>query len=276
MELGVMVSIREGTDFPTAFAEARAAGFSRGQVTCQINGITADEVRRIALAAKDAHFHVDAVGCYLNPLRLDDAVLDSVDITDWNTLVANMGMMNGCERIVCWSGTLGKNMAVPNLLNQEEATFNSLFIALSGLLDSARGLPLQIILEPYTAHVLHDVVTCARMARKFPSGQVKIVLDAPNLIAHKEFARRDERAQEMVRGIAPVVGLVHLKDIAYGPTDHRVFPPAGQGALDFPEYLRVIAEHVPAVPAIIERCKSVEEMRATREYVELALKRLNL
>ena len=51
-----------------------------------------------------------------------------------------------------------------------------------------RGLPVEIILEPYTAHVLHDAASCLRMAKKFPGGEVKVVLDAPNVLSVKEFA----------------------------------------------------------------------------------------
>ena len=55
-----------------------------------------------------------------------------------------------------------------------------------------RGLPVQILLEPYSAHVLSDAAACVRMARKFPGGEVKAVLDAPNLIP-AESLRRPQR-----------------------------------------------------------------------------------
>ena len=109
MELGVMINIYEETDIPAAFWYATEAGFRRGQVTSFIHGITADEVRQIAVAARNSGFQVDAVGCYINPLRPEDAGLHGVDGLDWQTLAENMGMMNGVERLVCWSGTLGRD-----------------------------------------------------------------------------------------------------------------------------------------------------------------------
>lgn len=272
MELGVMVGIGEDTDFDAAFWQARDAGFSRGQVTFQIHGLTGEEVRRAAVSARDAGFRVDAVGCYLNPLRMDDASLTGVDSTDWRTLAENMSMLNGCERIVCWSGTFGKSLTAPNLLNGEEATFNNLFITLSGLLEQVRGLPVQIILEPYTAHVLHDAASCARMARKFPEGRVKMVLDAPNLIAAAQFAQRDALAQEMIAALAPAIGLVHLKDLALDDQKRRVFPRAGEGALDYAGYLRGLVRHLPEVPVVIEHADTLDEMRAARTFIEGLLK----
>jgi len=118
MDLGVLVNLYEETDIPAAFREATEAGFGRGQVSSFIHGITADEVRWVARCARDAGFKVDAVGCYINPLRLDDAALHGVDVLDWRTWAENMGML-GVDRIVCWSGTLGRTLGAPTLLNGE-------------------------------------------------------------------------------------------------------------------------------------------------------------
>ena len=276
MDLGVTVMIHEGTDFALAFAEVRDAGFSHGQVTILVPGITADELREIAIAALSAQFHVDAVGCYMNPLRPDEASLDESSIMDWRTIVENMGMLNGVERIVCWSGTLGRTLGTPNLLNQEDSTFNNLYISLAGLFEQVRGLPVEIVLEPYTAHVLHDAATCLRMAKKFPAGEVKVVLDAPNILSVKEFTHRDDRVEEFVKQVAPAVGLVHLKDVSRNDDGHRVFLPPGQGALDYGRYLRAITEYVPEVPVILENVRGIEEMQAAREFVLETLKEQGL
>ena len=276
MELGVTVMIHDDMDFARAFAEARDAGFSRGQVTIFVPGITADEIREIALAAHAARFHVDAVGCYMNPLRPEDVGPDECSIMDWKTVVENMGMMNGVERVVCWSGTLGRTLGTPNLLNQEDETFNNLYIALSGLFEQVRGLPVSIILEPYTAHVLHDAASCRRMAKKFPGGEVKVVLDAPNVLPVKEFGQRDARVEEFVKQVAPATGLVHLKDVNRNDDGHRVFLAPGQGALDYGRYLRAIVQNVPEVPVILENLRGVGEMRAAREFIEATLKEYGL
>ena len=276
MELGVMVSLREGADFARAFAEAREAGFTQGQVNCAIPGLTADEVREIALAAHGAKFHVDAVGCYMNPLRPEETGSGEPGALDWKTLAENMAMLNGCERIVCWSGTLGKTLATPNLLNQEDATFNNLYTALAGLLEQVRGIPVELVLEPFSAHVLHDAASCRRMAAKFPGGEVKVVLDAPNVVSLQDYAHRDAHVQEFVRQVAPAVGLVHLKDVTRDDAGHRLFHAPGRGGLDYGRYLRAIAEHIPAVPIIVEDASGVDEMRAAREFLEGQLKEQGL
>lgn len=268
MELGVMIDLYEDTDFPAAFWYAKAAGFTRGQITSFIHGITAEQVREIAVAARNIGFWVDAVGCYLNPLRLDDTSLHGVDGADWRTLAENMGMMNGVERLVCWSGTRGKSLGTPNLLNQEEETFTSLYSAIEGLLEMVRGLPIQIILEPYTAHVLSDPAACVRLARLFPRGDVKMVLDAPNFLSAKAMGAREDRLASMIAEMAPTVGLVHLRDLALGDNGKMRFLRAGAGSLDYAAYLRAIAHSLPEVPVIVEQVTTVEEMRAAREFVQ--------
>ena len=267
-----MIHVYEETDIPAAFYYAKEAGFRRGQVTSFIHGITAGEVRQIAVAARNSGFHVDAVGCYVNPLRPEDPGLHGVDGLDWKTLAENMGMMNGVERLVCWSGTLGRTLTAPNLLNTEEETFNSLFIALSGLREAVRGLPVQILLEPFSTHVLSDPASCVRMARRFPGGEVKAVLDAPNLIPAKSYAGRNTLLPALISDLAPAVGLVHLKDIALGDDGQRRFVRPGLGGLDFGLYLRSIARFLPEVPVIIEQVTTIDEMRAAREYVQGILK----
>lgn len=271
-----MVTIGRSTDFAAAFADARGAGFGRGQVNVAIHGVTAEEVRQIAVAAHEAEFTVDAVGCYMNPLRMADPDAALPDGSDWKTLAANMGMMNGVERLVCWSGTLSKSLGAPNLLNQEEDAFNRLFVTLHGLLEQIRGLPVRIILEPYTTHVLSDARSCLRMAQKFPGGEVRVVLDGPNVVAAADFGARDARVQEFATEVAPAVGLIHLKDLGRDAAGHRAFLPAGRGTLSYAPYLRAIAQHVPEVPAIIEGAPTVAETRQARLFVEGVLKEYRL
>jgi len=274
MDLGVLINLYEQTDVPAAFREATEAGFGRGQVSSFVHGITAQEVRRVARCARDAGFQVDAVGCYINPLRLDDVSLHGVDGADWRTWAENMGML-GADKIVCWSGTLGRTLGAPTLLNGEAQTFNSLFIALSGLLEMARGLPLHILLEPYTAHVLGDAEACVRLARKFPGGDVRVVLDAPSLLPARRppsGPRLAETVSRMVASLAPAVGLVHLKDFAPGADGLPRFFRAGAGSLDYGEYLRAIARFLPEVPVVIEQVRGAAEMRAAREFVQKTLK----
>ncbi len=268
MDLGVMVNIYEETEFTGAFEDAVEAGFTHGQVNVFLPRVTAEEVRLLALAARAAQFFVDAVGCYCNPLRPEDASLHHVDYNDWKTIAANMSMMNGVSRIVCWSGTLGKTLTTPNLLNQEEDTFNQMVNAIRSMLEDTRGLQVQILLEPFTAHVMCDGKTCARLAQKFPAGEVKLALDAPNVISHKEFAHRDQRVREFVAEVAPYVGIVHLKDMARDDNGHRRFPRAGAGVLDYGAYMRAIVDRVPSVPIIVDHVYSVREMIAARLFVE--------
>lgn len=267
MDLGLMVNIFDGTDPSVAFSEARASGFSHGQVNVYLPKVTPGEVRQIALAASGESFHVDAVGCYINPLRHNESGLSGVDISDWRCVAENMGMMNGVERIVCWSGTLGKTLATPNLLNHQEDTFNRLYMGLHVMQELVRGLPVEILLEPYSAHVLHDAASCCRMVEKFTNGQVKIVLDAPNIISHKDFSHRNAVLQAHVAALAPVVGLVHLKDMARDENDHRKFPPAGAGTLNYSAYISAICERVPEVPFILDNVNTCEEAIAARDFV---------
>ena len=267
MELGVMVDIGEDTDIAAAFRQAREAGFARGQVNLLTHGITPDEVRDVAVAAQTAGFHVDAVGCPINPLRPDDAGLSGVDATDWRTVAANMGMMNGVERLVCWSGTRGKTLDAPNLLNAEDDTLRTLFTSLSALLEGARGLGVQMILRPHTAHALCDAVSCVRMARRFAGGDVRIAVDGPGVLNVREYEGRDAHAQAFAREVAAVAGMVILRDTLPPEDGQRRFAAPGQGTLAFGPYLEELFRRVPEVPMVVDGAHTVGEMWKAREFV---------
>jgi sugar phosphate isomerase/epimerase len=272
MDLGVTVSLYEDTDLVQAFSRACEAGFSHGQINFHIHPIEPDHVREAAVVVQRLGFHVDAVGCYFNPLRPDDTTPQLCSLSDWLTIVANMSMLNGVERIVCWSGTLSRSFGAPNLLNQEDEAFSQLFTSMHGLFEQVRGLPVEIILEPYTSHVLHDAASCVRMSQMFSGGEVRAVLDVSNLISPQDFSSRDSRVGDIVAEIAPAVGLIHLKDVTLDGSNHRIFVAAGRGGLAFGPYLRAISEHVSEVPVIIEAVNDVDEMRSVREYVSAVVK----
>ena len=271
MDVGIHVVLRDPAHIPAAFRRAVGAGFRRGQVTFAIHGLSAQTVRQAAVAARDCGFATDAVGCYINPLRPDDDALTGVSGADWRTVAENMGMLGGAERLVCWSGTLGRDLGEPTLLNSEEAAFQSLFIALSGLREQVRGLPVRLLIEPHTAHVLADPARCVRLARLFPGGEVQIVLDAPNLISPRTYPTQGARVPEMIALMGSAIGLVHLKDFAPGPDGQRRFLRPGAGVLDFGLHLRAIAQLLPEVPLVIEGTETGEEtgeeMRAAGAFV---------
>jgi len=267
MDLGVTVSVYADTDLEQAFAKACSAGLRHGQVNFHIHPIDPENVREVAVIVNRLGFHVDAVGCYFNPMRPDDATPQLCTLSDWLTVASNMSMLNGVERIVCWSGTLSRSLGAPNLLNQEEGTLSQLFTRIHGLFEQVRGLPVQIVLEPYTNHVLFNEATCVRFTQLFSPGQVGVVLDVSNLIAPADFASRDSRVKEIVTCIAPSVGLIHLKDVTLDASNHRLFVPAGRGDLAFGPYLHAVSELVPDVPVIIEAVNDVTEMREVRDFV---------
>jgi sugar phosphate isomerase/epimerase len=267
MDLGVTVSVYEDTDLTLAFRLACDAGLRHGQVNFHIHPIEPEHVREVAVVVKRLGFHVDAVGCYFNPMRPDDATPQLCTLSDWLTIASNMSMLNGVERIVSWSGTLSRSLGAPNLLNQEAGTLSRLFTCIHGLFEQVRGLPIQIVLEPYTNHVLHNAATCVRFTQLFSPGQVQVVLDVTNLIPPQEFGARDSRTAEIVTHIAPAVGIVHLKDMILDGSNHRLFVAAGRGEIGYSAYLKAISEHVPEVPLIIEAVNDVDEMREVREYI---------
>lgn len=276
MDLGVSIEITDETDLPAAFGQAREAGWERGQVALLIHGITPDDVRDVAVAAQYAGFWVDAVWCPVNPLRPDDAFLSGVDMTDWRVVAANMSMMNGVERLVSWSGTRGKMLDVPSLLNSEPDTFRILYTALHGMVEAIEGLGIRILLVPHTAHVLCDAMTASKMTRQFPAGEVRLALDAVLSLPSREYDERNNEAQKFAALAGPLAGLVHLRDILPPEEGQKRTALVGRGGLAWGSYLRTVTERIADVPAVVVGAHGTDEMRAAYQFLTDTLKEYGL
>src|SRR5579863_6448792 len=99
MDLGVVVTINNPAESEAQFTKAREAGFTFGQVNFAWHGIAPDSVRQVALAARNQEFRTLAVGCPINPLRLNEDLLMNVDERDFIRVVENMAMLDDCKRI---------------------------------------------------------------------------------------------------------------------------------------------------------------------------------
>ena len=123
-----------------------------------------------------------------------------------------------------------------------------------------------LAVEPVCSHIVHDAQTAERMLEDLKSSQVKIILDAVNLIDSEHTETADELIREAVRRLGDQVCVLHMKDFIPQPEAPRPLPvPCGKGRMSYAPLLELAAGR--SLPMTLENT-SPENAEQTRRYLE--------
>jgi sugar phosphate isomerase/epimerase len=173
----------------------------------------------------------------------------------------------GTRYVVTETGSLNPDSpGRPYGPNRTPAAFAELrlIVALAAEVAADHGATLLLRADP--AHVLASADDVLRLADQVNDPHLGFVMDpAAFLMGY----RREELAEGLARlfeQVGPLAPLACAKDLHFDD-DTVTMPRAGQGALDYVLFLRLLGRYQPAAPIILEhlRPEDVEEVRA---YVE--------
>ncbi|NLC58441.1 MAG: sugar phosphate isomerase/epimerase [Armatimonadetes bacterium] len=268
IQLGVMLWCHTLSDLQRKAGLAAAAGYRYCQVTF-LWAVTTGEAVVAADTALQQGVEIVAFGAYANLLRPGEETFGGTRLQTVYDLIEALHTV-GCRRIALWSGSYGRHVedAVPaNWTPQARAVALAEARSLATRLRSHAGY---LCLEPFHTHVLRTAAEYAAFARAVDDDVGRVVLDPPNLIPAAEYDRLPERLPAIVQTLAPVTGLIHLKDLSRRADGSLARPGPGHGTIDYAHFLSLIAAHGIAAPAIIESVDdtSVTEMRDARRFVE--------
>ena len=99
---------------------------------------------------------------------------------------------------------------------------------------------IMVAFEPEAANVVNSAQAGRRLLDAIESPHVGVVFDPANLVGRDKVDRMGEIVEEALTLLGDAVVLAHAKDIA--PDESTAFSPAGQGLLDFSEYLRLLTQ----------------------------------
>src|SRR5262249_47343108 len=134
--------------------------------------------------------------------------------------------------------------------------------ALAGLLPVARAEGVAIGLEPSRAQVLKDTAAARRLLDEFGSEHLKVMIDPANILGL-------ETLEEMFANVRGAIFQGHAKDVVLSG-EKPVYPPAGQGELDYPLYVRLLEE--AAVPALVIEYVKEENFAAVGDYLRSVMR----
>ena len=170
----------------------------------------------------------------------------------------------GCRNISTETGTLNtKSEWLESPENGTEQAYQQCRAALEKLTQAARKTGAVISIEPYWRNVIDSITLAQRVVQDVPG--LKLVMDPCNYFHKEDLSRMDPMLEEMFRALGKQIVLAHAKDVK-AAAEGTDLPASGQGVLDYPLYLRLLAGLNRELYLIIEHL-TLDDVPRARDYV---------
>jgi sugar phosphate isomerase/epimerase len=271
LRLGITSGVYSGLTLEEAAARIRADGFR--SVLCNYTFADArfdplepdwKAAAKITSAFERHGVEIVAVFGYVNvvdpvPKRRQqgDARLEAL-LTNWKRL--------GCRNVSTETGTF--NPKSDWLEAPENATEQGYLQCRAALEKWARvsekaGAILSI--EPYWRNVIDSIGRAERLFREVDSPALGLVMDPNNYFRKEDLPKMQPMLEEMFRRLGSRIVLAHAKDVKPAPEGTEL-PASGKGVLDYPLFLRLLAQLDRPLDLILEHLV-LDDVPRARDYV---------
>jgi len=122
-----------------------------------------------------------------------------------------------------------------------------------------------ISIEPYWRNIIDSAARTERLLREVNSPALKLVMDPCNYFRKEDLARMQPMLEEIFRRVGKQTVLAHAKDVK-ASADGTDLPASGQGVLDYPLYLRLLAQLDREIYLALEHL-TLDDVPRARDYV---------
>ncbi len=151
--------------------------------------------------------------------------------------------------------------------NATEAAYQQCRTSLEKSARMAEKTGAVISIEPYWKNVISSAERAQRLFRDVSSPALKLVMDPCNYFRKADLARMQPMLEDIFQRVGKQTVIAHAKDVKAAPdADDTELPAAGKGVLDYPLYLRLLAQLNREVYLTLEHL-SLPEVPAARDYV---------
>jgi sugar phosphate isomerase/epimerase len=151
--------------------------------------------------------------------------------------------------------------------NATEAAYQRCRTSLEKFARQAEKTGAVVSIEPYWKNVIGSVERTERLFRDIPSPALKLVMDPCNYFRKAELAQMQPMLKDIFQRVGQQTVLAHAKDVkATAGADDTELPYAGKGVLDYPLYLRLLAQLDREIYLAVEHL-SLPDVPAARDYV---------
>jgi len=151
--------------------------------------------------------------------------------------------------------------------NATEAAYQQCRASLEKFAAMAEKTGAAISIEAYWKNVIGSVERTARLFRDIPSPALKLVMDPCNYFRKNQLAQMPPMLKEIFQEVGKQTIIAHAKDVkAAANADDTELPYAGKGVLDYPLYLRLLAQLDREIYLAVEHL-TLADVPTARDYV---------
>ena len=151
--------------------------------------------------------------------------------------------------------------------NATEAAYQQCRASLEKFARMAEKTGAVISIEAYWKNVIGSAERTERLFRDVQSPALKLVMDPCNYFRKAELAQMQPMLKDIFQRVGKQTVIAHAKDVkAAANADDTELPYAGKGVLDYPLYLRLLAQLDREIYLAVEHL-SLPEVPAARDYV---------
>jgi sugar phosphate isomerase/epimerase len=172
----------------------------------------------------------------------------------------------GCPVISTETGTFNRTsewLDAPE--NATEEGYAQCRAAFERLARAAEKTGAVIAIEAYWRNVIGSIERAVRLFRDVPSPALKLVMDPCNYFRKEQLPQMQAMLQAMFQQLGDQIVVAHAKDVK-AAAEGTDLPAAGLGVLDYPLYLRLLAQLNRPLDLIIEHLTLPDVVRA-RDFV---------
>lgn len=271
LKLGIMSNVYAGLPLKDAADRIEADGFSNVVTDYAFSDVRFDmlkpdweALKKIVAAFESREIKITAVYGYYNVVSPNPAVRKEGE-QRMEFFIANWKRM-GCQVISTETGTLNAKsewLIAPE--NGTEEAYAECRKVLERLARSAEKTGAVITIEPYWQNVIDSIDRTERLLREVSSPSLKLLMDPCNYFRKEDLPRMQPMLEEMFKRLGGQIVLAHAKDVKASAAGTDL-PASGQGVLDYPLYLRLLANLNREMPLVIEHL-AMEEIARTRDFV---------
>jgi sugar phosphate isomerase/epimerase len=213
----------------------------------------------------DRHgIEIAAVFGYVNPIdpvpeqrKQGDARLETL-LTNWRRL--------GCRNVSTETGTFNtKSPWLEAPENETEEGYLQCRAALERWAKVAEKAGAVLSVEAYWRNVIGSIDRADRLLREVGSPALKLVMDPNNYFRKEDLPKMQPMLEEMFHRLGGQIVVAHAKDVKPAPEGTEL-PASGKGVLDYPLFLRLLAQLDRPLDLILEHL-TLDDVPRARDFV---------
>jgi len=188
-------------------------------------------------------------------------------------LIANWKRL-GCAVISTETGTLNRTsewLDAPE--NATEESYLQCRAVFERLARAAEKTGAVISIEAYWRNIISSIERAERLLREVPSPALQLVMDPCNYFRKEDLPHMRPMLEGMFRRLGERIAVAHAKDVK-AAAEGTDLPAAGLGVLDYPLYLRLLAQLDRPIDLVLEHLTLPDVPRA-RDFVLAQLHRVS-